>query len=43
MLKCSTAEFFGQVVIKDGEPKRICNLLTKIGLKLANEAGCVII
>jgi len=36
----STAEFFEQIVAAGGEPKRVCNLLAQIGLKLANEAGC---
>jgi aspartyl-tRNA(Asn)/glutamyl-tRNA(Gln) amidotransferase subunit B len=36
----STAEFFEQVVKEGGEPKRVCNLLTQLGLKLANEKGC---
>lgn len=36
----STAEFFEQVVTAGGEPKRVCNLLTQLGLKLANEKGC---
>ncbi len=36
----STAEFFEQAVATGGEPKRVCNLLTQVGLKLANEAGC---
>jgi len=36
----STAEFFEQVVKEGGEPKRVCNLLTQLGLKLANERGC---
>ncbi len=36
----STAEFFEQVVAARGEPKRVCNLLTQVGLKLANEAEC---
>ena len=35
-----TAEFFDEVVVKGGEPKRVCNLLTQVGLKLANEKGC---
>ncbi len=35
----STAEFFEQVVAAGGGPKRVCNLLTQTGLKLANEAG----
>jgi aspartyl-tRNA(Asn)/glutamyl-tRNA(Gln) amidotransferase subunit B len=36
----STAEFFDEAVKAGGEPKRVCNLLTQAGLKLANEAGC---
>ncbi len=36
----STAEFFVQVVDAGGEPKRVCNLLTQAGLKLANEKVC---
>ena len=36
----STAEFFEQTVAAGGEPKRICNLLTQTGLKLANERNC---
>ena len=36
----STAEFFDEAVRAGGEPKRVCNLLTQVGLKLANEAGC---
>ena len=36
----STAELFEQTVTTGGEPKRVCNLLTQVGLKLANEAGC---
>jgi len=36
----STAEFFEQAVTAGGEPKRVCNLLTQLGLKLANEKGC---
>ena len=38
--ECSTAEFFEQVIGAGGEPKRVCNLLTQVGLKLANEKGC---
>ncbi len=34
-----TAEFFEQTIAAGGEPKRICNLLTQVGLKLANEKG----
>ena len=36
----STAEFFEQSIGAGGEPKRVCNLLTQVGLKLANEKGC---
>lgn len=36
----STAEFFDEVVKAGGEPKRVCNLLTQVGLKLANEKSC---
>jgi aspartyl-tRNA(Asn)/glutamyl-tRNA(Gln) amidotransferase subunit B len=36
----ATGEFFDEVVKAGGEPKRVCNLLTQAGLKLANEKGC---
>jgi aspartyl-tRNA(Asn)/glutamyl-tRNA(Gln) amidotransferase subunit B len=36
----STAEFFEEAIKAGGEPKRLCNLLTQVGLKLAKEAGC---
>ncbi len=36
----TTAEFFENSVKAGGEPKRICNLLTQTGLKLANEKNC---
>jgi len=36
----ATADFFEAVVEAGGEPKRVCNLLTQVGLKLANERGC---
>jgi len=36
---CSTADFFEQAVREGGDPKRVCNLLTQVGLKLANERG----
>ncbi|MHC4630422.1 MAG: Asp-tRNA(Asn)/Glu-tRNA(Gln) amidotransferase subunit GatB [Planctomycetota bacterium] len=36
----STAEFFDEVVTAGGQPKRVCNLLTQVGLRLANERGC---
>jgi aspartyl-tRNA(Asn)/glutamyl-tRNA(Gln) amidotransferase subunit B len=35
----STAEFFEQAMHEGGDPKRLCNLLTQVGLKLANERG----
>ncbi|UCE98741.1 MAG: Asp-tRNA(Asn)/Glu-tRNA(Gln) amidotransferase subunit GatB [Planctomycetota bacterium] len=35
-----TAEFFEQSVAAGGEPKRVCNLLTQTGLKIAKERGC---
>ena len=34
-----TADFFDQAVRAGGEPKRVCNLLTQVGMKLANEKG----
>jgi aspartyl-tRNA(Asn)/glutamyl-tRNA(Gln) amidotransferase subunit B len=36
----ATAEFFEEAVRAGGEPKRLCNLLTQTGLKIANEKGC---
>jgi aspartyl-tRNA(Asn)/glutamyl-tRNA(Gln) amidotransferase subunit B len=38
----STADFFDQAVKSGGEPKRLCNILTQTGLKIANEKGCSI-
>ena len=38
----ATAEFFEQAVQAGGEAKRVCNLLTQAGLKLANEKGCTV-
>jgi aspartyl-tRNA(Asn)/glutamyl-tRNA(Gln) amidotransferase subunit B len=35
-----TAEFFEHSIAAGGEQKRICNLLTQVALKLANEKGC---
>jgi aspartyl-tRNA(Asn)/glutamyl-tRNA(Gln) amidotransferase subunit B len=35
-----TAEFFDEVVRAGGEAKRVCNLVTQVGLRLANEKGC---
>jgi aspartyl-tRNA(Asn)/glutamyl-tRNA(Gln) amidotransferase subunit B len=34
-----TAEFFEQTLQAGGEAKRVCNLLTQVGLKLAKEKG----
>ncbi len=36
----ATAELFDEAVSAGGDAKRICNLLTQVGLKLANERGC---
>jgi len=36
----ATAEFFDEAVRSGGEPKRLCNLLTQTGLKIANEKDC---
>lgn len=36
----ATADFFEAAVGAGAEPKRVCNLLTQAGLKLANEKGC---
>jgi aspartyl-tRNA(Asn)/glutamyl-tRNA(Gln) amidotransferase subunit B len=36
----ATAEFFEETIAAGGEPKRVCNLLTQVGLKLAKEKGC---
>jgi len=35
-----TAEFFDAAVKTGADAKRVCNLLTQTGMKLANEAGC---
>jgi aspartyl-tRNA(Asn)/glutamyl-tRNA(Gln) amidotransferase subunit B len=35
-----TAEFFDAAVKAGADAKRVCNLLTQTGMKLANEAGC---
>jgi aspartyl-tRNA(Asn)/glutamyl-tRNA(Gln) amidotransferase subunit B len=35
-----TAEFFEYTVNRDADPKRVCNLLTQVGMKLAHEQGC---
>jgi len=36
----STADLFDEAVKAGAEPKRLCNLLTQTGLKIANEKGC---
>ena len=38
----STADFFEESIDAGGEPKRVCNLLTQVGLKLANERECTV-
>lgn len=38
----ATAELFESAVQAGGEAKRVCNLLTQTGLKLANEKGCTV-
>jgi aspartyl-tRNA(Asn)/glutamyl-tRNA(Gln) amidotransferase subunit B len=39
----AAGEFFDEVIKCGGEPKRACNLLTQVGLRLANEKGCNLI
>lgn len=36
----STSDLFDETVQAGADPKRICNLLTQTGLKIANEKGC---
>jgi len=36
----STSDLFDEAVKTGADPKRICNLLTQTGLKIANEKGC---
>lgn len=36
----SCAELFDQAIKAGGRPKRVCNLLTQVGLRIANERGC---
>ncbi len=36
----STSDLFDEAVKAGADPKRICNLLTQTGLKIANERGC---
>ena len=35
----AVSDFFDEAVTNGGDPKRVCNLLTQVGLKLANETG----
>ena len=35
----ATAEFFDDTVKAGGDPKRVCNILTQTGMKIANESG----
>jgi len=35
-----TAEFFDAAVAAGADAKRVCNILTQVGARLANEAGC---
>ncbi len=36
----STSDLFDEAVKAGAEPKRVCNLLTQTGLKIANDKGC---
>ncbi|MBN1805386.1 MAG: Asp-tRNA(Asn)/Glu-tRNA(Gln) amidotransferase subunit GatB [Sedimentisphaerales bacterium] len=36
----STSELFDDVLKAGADPKRICNIITQSGLKIANEKGC---
>ncbi len=36
----SMAEYFEQAVAAGGDPKRVCNWITQVGLRLANERSC---
>jgi len=38
----TTAEFYESAVAAGGEPKRLCNLITQTGMKLANDRGCTV-
>ncbi len=38
----ATADLFDQAVESGGDAKRLCNLLTQTGLKMANDRGCTI-
>ncbi len=36
----STSDLFDEAVRAGAEPKRVCNIITQTGLKIANEKGC---
>jgi len=36
----STSDLFDEAVKAGAEPKRVCNIITQTGLKIANEKGC---
>jgi aspartyl-tRNA(Asn)/glutamyl-tRNA(Gln) amidotransferase subunit B len=36
----STSDLFDEAVKVGAEPKRVCNIITQTGLKIANEKGC---
>ncbi len=36
----STADLFDEAVKAGADPKRVCNIITQTGLKMANEKGC---
>ncbi len=38
----AAAEFFDEIVQDGADPKRVCNLLTQVGMKLANEGDCAL-
>jgi aspartyl-tRNA(Asn)/glutamyl-tRNA(Gln) amidotransferase subunit B len=38
----ATGELFDEAVKAGASPKRLCNFLTQIGLKLANDKGCTV-
>ena len=38
----ATSDLFDAAVKQGADPKRLCNLITQTGLKIANEAGCSI-
>lgn len=38
----ATAEFFDDIVQAGADAKRVCNLLTQVGMKLANERACAL-